>query len=302
MRMTVFAVSGSLRRSARPGQVAAIVVSLTMGVPCDATSAEALAQQERNPPPANLAGKMKQAVDTYIDCAIASATRQATGPTSAAAVADAAHRECIVEYGRVVEASRLFLASGVSQDAAAEARRSSDAINAGIRDDVRQGNIRLVLTVRERLGRTGPKNGFRDLVWGDRPTADMVPIPPSSKIGGPFAGFEAFLRRGSDAQVAGHETAFIAYLFFKGGLCRVVVGWEGSRDGLEQIATQLTVAWGSAGEASGDKRAWFSGDRETLAILHASEHDDADSSSWTRQLMISNRACVERAANAGNGL
>ena len=139
---------------------------------------------------------------------------------------------------------------------------------------------------------TGPKNGFRDLLWGDPPTKDMVPVPPRGV--GPLAGLDSFLRR-EDNVVLNREAAFIVYGFFKGGFCRVIVSWEGNQKDLEQITTLLGVAWGSPGDVfAGVKRVWLSGTRGTLAVLHEVEPPNTTVPRWSRQLVISDTACAKR--------
>jgi hypothetical protein len=122
----------------------------------------------------------------------------------------------------------------------------------------------LFLAVTVRAADPGPKKGFRDLHWGDPPSEEMVSV----KI--KLAGMDTYLIRDDDGAVAGRDTDFVSYYFFKNALCQVIVGWAsaGTRDGLDSIARELVFAWGIADETSAaGERGWLSQDRTTIATL-----------------------------------
>ena len=72
----------------------------------------------------------------------------------------------------------------------------------------------------------GLQNGFGGLTWGSRPADDMTPVSLSAAA---FGGFQTYFRRDTP-RVANREPAFIVYAFDDGALCRVMVGFDGSRN------------------------------------------------------------------------
>lgn len=147
----------------------------------------------------------------------------------------------------------------------------------------------------------GPKAGFRDLKWGDPPSADMVivrlPRPPGSLPMDLYWRADEF-GKGNHPIVAGHRTSDVSYYFYKNRFCRVQIVWnEIRRRDLDQIGTNLSVAWGKDdGRNTRGERVWTSRDGVTVAAL---QHDGSENSAT---LTLTEGACTRRAATEAAGV
>lgn len=82
---------------------------------------------------------------------------------------------------------------------------------------------------------SGPKNGFRDLVWGSGPTSDMVVL-------GETQNGTTYTRPSDKLAIGDVPVTAIQYMFLKGRLAVVVVAFQ--FDVLGELETFLENVWG----------------------------------------------------------
>lgn len=155
----------------------------------------------------------------------------------------------------------------------------------------------------------GPKNGFREMVWGDKLSPDMKNLDSKK------AGMDLYYKSGEfRGKVAGIDNVMITYMFYNKKLCGVeldIFSLEYSK--VKALSETLTKEWGKP-EYNVDHptellhQEWISNDGLTMSSVAAmkkviKESDRSmpenldNSNDWLVQISIGEKSCAEQAAS-----
>ena len=110
------------------------------------------------------------------------------------------------------------------------------------------------------------KPGFRDLKWGDAPTAEMKPLGGWTNWGGTYTDLDSFERPGDELRVASVAVFNLVYGFRAGRLA--VVRFKVDPAQIQAMLSALSRTWGEPRRATlADRETWSWVSSSSIAIL-----------------------------------
>lgn len=137
----------------------------------------------------------------------------------------------------------------------------------------------------------GMADGYRGQKWGSKPLKGM-------KAEGTYAGMKRYTASDDDPVVLGKQARSILYSYFKGGLCKVDVGWPlVPLSDVENLLANAKHFWGDV-EATKSERyidaLWKSATGITLGSVVAYNLGDK----WEVHLSMKQIKCAQEASGA----
>jgi hypothetical protein len=143
----------------------------------------------------------------------------------------------------------------------------------------------------------GPKSGFREFKWGDRPSKKMFSHRTKR------AGMDVYSITDDDRRVAFRDAGLILYHFYRNGLCEVEVIWKDTMSLSDFMVTgrELAREWGTPDRVDkSHSHEWLSRNGETEAtLLHIPRHesDPRGMTDLVASLVIHQRKCYDEAGS-----
>jgi hypothetical protein len=141
----------------------------------------------------------------------------------------------------------------------------------------------------------GPKNGFRDLQWGDKPTNEFI------KMNTGFRNMKVYYKQNDNKKVAGFDCSQIVYEFYNKRFCRVELHFPSmGKEDIGSLVLNLQKEWGTPDEINNNENLytneWDSENDITRSFLYTIR-DLKLKDSWLIQLNIENKKCLSDANN-----